>query len=403
MVTDLVDEQLRCGTAAVVACDPDLPQARVLRAAGATVLDWRASRNPGPASVRETREVAHLVRLARPDVVHAHSAKAGLAARLALRGRVPTVFQPHAWSFAAVEGPLATATVAWERLAARWCERIVCVSEAERLRGQEAGIAGRWEVIPNGVDLRRFHPPTTRQARHAARPTVVCVGRLCRQKGQDVLLAAWPRVLREVPGARLVLVGGGEGQGGAGLAGAGLAGVEFAGDVADVLPVLHRADLLVLPSRWEGMALAPLEAMACGLPVVVTDVDGARESLPPGHEDRCLVPPEDPEALAGALVPLLRSVSLRSTLGRQAYEHARASFDVRRTAEAVLEVYRQVTSETAGVRDRKPSTEPVAARDPQAAPGQLAAQNERPAPGQLAVQDRQPASESGGSRERQSV
>ena len=54
------------------------------------------------------------------------------------------------------------------------------------------------------------------------------------------------------------------------------------------------ADLAVLPSLWEGMALTPLEAMACGRPVVVTDVGGARECLPPGHEDSCLVPAEDP-------------------------------------------------------------------------------------------------------------
>ena len=68
---------------------------------------------------------------------------------------------------------------------------------------------------------------------------------------------------------------------------------------SDTAPWYRAADLVVLPSRWEGMAVAPLEAMACGRPVVLSDVDGARESLPPGREGACLVPPEDPPRAGG--------------------------------------------------------------------------------------------------------
>src|SRR4051794_2187232 len=68
---------------------------------GVTHRVWHASRAPGPATPGETARVARIVRDARPDVVHLHSSKAGLAGRLAVRGRVPTVFSPHAWSFAA--------------------------------------------------------------------------------------------------------------------------------------------------------------------------------------------------------------------------------------------------------------------------------------------------------------
>ncbi|NEA48622.1 glycosyltransferase, partial [Streptomyces sp. SID10815] len=68
----------------------------------------------------------------RPDLVHAHSAKAGLAGRLAVRGRIPTVFQPHAWSFEAVGGATAALALRWERWGTRWAARTVCVSEAER-------------------------------------------------------------------------------------------------------------------------------------------------------------------------------------------------------------------------------------------------------------------------------
>lgn len=90
------------------------------------------------------------------------------------------------------------------------------------------------------------------------------------------------------------------------------------------------------------MALAPLEAMACGRPVVVTDVDGARESLPPSFAARCLVPPEDSAALAGAVTELLAAPLLRETLGDQGRLHVLSTHDVRHTAEAVSDVYRDL-------------------------------------------------------------
>jgi glycosyltransferase involved in cell wall biosynthesis len=173
-----------------------------------------------------------------------------------------------------------------------------------------------------------------------AAPVVVCVGRLCRQKGQDVLLSAWDAVTARVPGARLVLVGDGPAAGA--LRAAAPPSVVLAGAVADVRPWYRAADLVVLPSRWEGMALAPLEAMASGRPVLLADVDGARESLPPGQDAHCLVPPGDAEALAGALVRLLQRPILRQTLGRQAHSHVLTRFDVRRAGAAIADVYREV-------------------------------------------------------------
>ncbi|WP_328318705.1 glycosyltransferase family 4 protein [Streptomyces sp. NBC_00388] len=353
VVTDLVRAQVAEGIRAVVACPPGAGLAAALAGTGADVRPWPAGREPGPGLAAETAAAARLIRAARPDVVHAHSSKAGLAARLAVRGRIPTVFQPHAWSFEALGGGAARLALAWERYAARWTERVLCVSEAERRAGEAAGIAARWEVIRNGVDLETFSDsdsvsdsratagdgtgPDSQAAALGPGPVVVCVGRLCRQKGQDVLLRAWPRILRAVPGARLVLVGDGPDR--AALTGSAPPGVLFAGAVDKPLGWLRAADLVVLPSRWEGMALAPLEAMACGRPVVLTDVNGARESLPPGHEQHGLVPPDDPDALAHTVGALLADPRLRQSLGREAGAHARAHFDVRHTATAVSELY----------------------------------------------------------------
>ncbi|MFD3620408.1 glycosyltransferase family 4 protein [Streptomyces sp. NPDC058676] len=348
VVTDLVRAQLADGLDVTAAC-PDSALTLELRAIGATVRHWHATRSPGPSLVREVRHLARLIDEVRPDLVHAHSAKAGLAGRLAVRGRIPTVYQPHAWSFEAVGGVTAALALRWERWGVRWAARVLCVSEAERATGVRAGIAGRWTVVPNGIDPERFHPAAADTVRaglaplagiHPAAPLAVCVGRLCRQKGQDVLLRAWDAVVRRVPEARLVLVGDGPDRDR--LREVAPGSVLFTGAVTDASPWYQAADLVVLPSRWEGMALAPLEAMACGRPVVVTDVDGACESLPSSFTARCLVPPENPAVLAEAVTELLLDPPLRESLGNRARRHVLSTHDVRHTAKAVADVYRDL-------------------------------------------------------------
>ncbi|MCG7205754.1 glycosyltransferase [Streptomyces arenae] len=343
VVLDLTKAQLAAGLRVTVAC-PGGELASGARELGAEVREWRAGRSPGAGLPDEVRRLTRLLHEVRPGLVHAHSAKAGLAGRLAVRGRVPTLFQPHAWSFEAVGGATGALALRWERWGARWADLVVCVSEAERATGVRAGIRARYTVVPNGIDTTRFTPapapaPVATE-RHATAPLVVCVGRLCRQKGQDVLVRAWPEVLRRVPEARLVLVGDGPDRDA--LRRLAPASVEFAGAVTDVRPWYRAADLVVLPSRWEGMALAPLEAMACGRPVLVTDVDGARESLPPGHRAPCLVPPGQPGPLAGAVTGLLLDPELRASLGDRGRRHVQSTHDVRRTAEAVAELYREL-------------------------------------------------------------
>ncbi|MDT7847014.1 glycosyltransferase [Streptomyces justiciae] len=353
VVTDLVRAQLTAGFRVAVAC-PDGGFADGLRALGADVRHWAATRSPGPSLPGEVRRLARVVEEVRPELVHAHSAKAGLAGRLAVRGRIPTVFQPHAWSFEAVGGTTAALALKWERWGARWASRVVCVSEAERTTGVRAGIAAPWSVVPNGIDPARFHPAAVGTVRASllpdvdpAAPLVVCVGRLCRQKGQDVLLRAWEAVLERVPRARLALVGYGPDRDQ--LRSLAPESVHFVGAVADAAPWYQAADLVVLPSRWEGMALAPLEAMACGRPVVLTDVDGARESLPPGLQPHCLVPPDRPAPLAAAVAGLLLDPLRCESLGHQGRRHVLSTHDVRHTTEAVADLYRELLGTTGRV------------------------------------------------------
>ncbi|MDH6126127.1 glycosyltransferase [Kitasatospora sp. GP82] len=353
VVVDLVRGQREAGYRVLVACPQGGRLAAEANAAGALVLDWPARRSPGPATLAEAWRLRRIILGAAPDVLHLHSAKAGLAGRLAVRGSLPTVFQPHAWSFAAVDGPLAAASLRWERYATRWARAVLCVSEQERLDGEAAGLLAHWRVIPNGVDVRH-HAFADSSARRAARmslgldldaPLAVCLGRLCRQKGQDVLLSAWPGVAERLPGARLALVGSGPDA----TALAGLvrelpepSRVRLASDVTDPRPWLAAADLVVLPSRWEGMALAPLEAMATGRPVLLSDVPGARECLPPGQQAGGLVPPENPAELARLMIESLSDPIECERRGAAAREHMIGCHDVRTVVGRVEMLYRTI-------------------------------------------------------------
>src|SRR5688572_19068924 len=135
---------------------------------GAPCHRWEATRAPGPATVPETLSLGRIVRRVEPDLVHLHSSKAGLAGRLWLHGRLPTIFQPHAWSFDATEGLTGASARAWERVAARWADVVVCVSEAEASHGRAEGIRANYRVVPNGVSLedwRAGSPPGRAEAR----------------------------------------------------------------------------------------------------------------------------------------------------------------------------------------------------------------------------------------------
>ncbi len=345
VVADLAARQLAHGDQVVVACPARGRLLAEAAGAGARTIVWEASRSPGPSLRAEMAGVRRVLEQARPDVVHLHSSKAGLAGRMTIRGRRPTVFQPHAWSFAAVRGVTALASARWERHAARWTHRLICVSEVERRDGLAAGVHAPTSVIRNGVAVERFAAdgPSDRAAARRElglpldAPLAVCVGRLCRQKGQDVLLAAWPGVRAASPQALLALVG--DGPDAAALRSAAPPQVRFAGDVADPRPWYRAADVVVLPSRWEGMALAPLEAMATGRAVVLTDVPGAAECLPPGQVGEAIVPRQDPAALARAVTAMLLDRVRCDKLGGEALAHVREHHDARRVSAEVFDAY----------------------------------------------------------------
>ncbi|WP_083401311.1 MULTISPECIES: glycosyltransferase [Pseudofrankia] len=275
-----------------VACPRDgwLPER--LREVGQQTRAWDAVRSPASrGTLGEVGRLRSIVRDLRPDVVHLHSSKAGMIGRMVIHGGIPTICQPHSWSFHATTGRMRGMVLRWERLAARWADVLLCVSETERQEGADAGVlTSRVRVIHNGVDVTGW-PYQDRTGRAKARtslgldqsvPLAVTVGRLCEQKGQDLVVRAWPSVSSRVPGASLALVGDGPARAELEVATADQAGIQLVGESDQIATWLAAADVVVLPSRWEGLALALLEAAATGRSIVATDVGGVREVLGAG-------------------------------------------------------------------------------------------------------------------------
>ena len=350
-IATLAGAQCAAGWDVTVAAPAGGPWGAAVQESGARLLAWEATAQPGWTVVRECRALARLVRTVEPTVVHLHSSKAGLVGRLVVRRRRPTIMQPHSWSFYAVTGPIRRATLAWERFAARWADVVLCVSRAEAEAAAQQRIRATCAVIPNGVDLVA-NPPASEADRTTARarfglppdtPLVVCIARLHRQKGQHRLLDAWPLVRREVPGARLVLVG--DGPDAAGLRARAVDGVELVGASSEVRQWFAAADVVAAPSTWEGMSLSVLEAMAAARPVVATDVPGMRELVT--DSVGALVPLDDPDALAAALTARLRDRERADGEGRAGRRLVEQEHDLADHLSAVLALAQSLTERTA--------------------------------------------------------
>lgn len=275
----------------------------------------------------QLRRIAAVVRQRRIDVVHTHMSSAHFFGVL-LRWLV---------------GVPCVATAQSRHFQLHWMfnDRVVAVSDATRRYHQRRNFvrASRIETIPNFVDHRCLSE-VSRLTRDRVRgsfglddssPLIGIVGDVIPRKGLIYLVKAMPQILAAVPDTRLLVVGR---QADADYAadvkaaaerGAAGANVLWAGHRDDVHQMLAAMDLCVLPSLEESLPLAILEAMAAGLPVVATTVGGIPECVSHGVTGT-LVPPADSDALAAAIVALLRDPRQRRTFGESGRARVRDHF-----------------------------------------------------------------------------
>jgi glycosyltransferase involved in cell wall biosynthesis len=322
----------------VLVCPPDAELAPRVRALGIETVTFDLG------AIEKTRSVAwnfaqrvepttRLLRVmqdVRAEVVLANCAYSFLASVFAAKlSRTPVIWLEQ------------TTTLPSGNLLRRmmsWADRIVAVSEA--IRTQFVALAPdaqqKMTVIYNGVDTERFAPrrasQETRRALGLAQDARVvgAVSRLSPEKGIEFFIAAANALARDAIDVRFLIVGDGPER--ARLEKIANGAVIFLGQRDEIPELLHAMDVFVLPSLAEGFGMAAAEAMACGLPVIASDVGGLREIVAP-NETGILVPPREANALANAILELLHDENKRRAFGERGRARVEQNFTLAHQAQ----------------------------------------------------------------------
>jgi glycosyltransferase involved in cell wall biosynthesis len=347
----LVAQRESFGADAVVALVPASQRGMVGTTEGVEIVTFN---DDGPRFVNACRmawRMRQIVARTRPRVVHLHSTFAGAALRPLMRiiSSATVIYCAHGWAFDRDTSRLSRlGAMLLERILARWCDAVVCISEYELRAGLHIGIAAnKLHRISNGVP--REAPRVTERVKWPDDSRrVLFVGRFDRQKGTDVLLGA----LAELQDSAFCYLVGDAVLGDETLASL-PANAQTTGwlSPAEIEAFYRSADVVVVPSRWEGFGLIAVEAMRAELPVIGSRVGGLPEIVVDG-ETGLLIPPADKDALVRVLRDL--SDETLAAMGRSGRQRFLRLFTLDRVHRQIAHLY--ATAEAAPASDTQAST-----------------------------------------------
>lgn len=299
----------------------------------------------GGRDLKAIKGVRALIKKYNPDIVYAHSSKAGAIARAAdigLRNRC--VYNPHGWAFnmrcSAKKKAMYTAI---EKIAAPFCDKIICISDAEKQSALDKKICreDKLQVIFNGVDIESYENGVRgaikRKDLNIPEDAFVVgmVGRMSPQKAPDVFVKMAKQVKDEIPNAHFIIVGNGnqkdeirkyaEDNGFSNS-------LHITGWVDNPMSYVELFDVACLLSRWEGFGLALPEYMMAGKPIVASRVDAIPNIIRNG-ENGLLVEVDDDIGASKAVLRILREDGLRKKIVAQGLEDVHNRFNARRVSE----------------------------------------------------------------------
>lgn len=303
------------------------------------------SRAIGGNDLKAIRHVRKLIKRYNPDIVYAHSSKAGAIARVAdIDLKKYCVYNPHGWSFnMRCSNRKRMMYTAIEKVAAPFCDKIICISEAEKQSALDKKICGekKLQVIFNGVDIEAYecgeHGKVKRKELGIPEDAFVVgmVGRISSQKAPDVFVKMARLVKDEVPNAHFIIVGNGNQE-------AEIRkyaenndfseNLHITGWVDDPMSYVELFDVACLLSRWEGFGLALPEYMMAGKPIVASRVD-AIPNIIQNEENGLLVNVDDADGASEAVLRIYRENGLKDKLVAQGLKDVHDKFDARRVSE----------------------------------------------------------------------
>lgn len=306
--------------------------------------------------IKAIRTVRKLIKKYNPDIVYAHSSKAGAVARIADIGlKNSCVYNPHGWAFnmrsSKKKQKLYTVI---EKLAAPFCDKIVCISEAEKQSALNKKICkeNKLQVIFNGVDIEQYESQEDEGLSRIDLDipedafVVGMVGRISTQKAPDMFIRAAKYIKRTIPNAYFIIVGNGEQEADImeyaknnGLSDSLL----ITGWVDNPMSYIKLFDVSMLLSRWEGFGLVLAEYMLARKPIVATRVD-AIPNIITDHVNGLLVNVDDPQEACKAVIELYNNKNLRGQLIENGCKDVYSRFDARRVAEEHGEMFEKLVN-----------------------------------------------------------
>ena len=315
-----------------------------------------------PSLVREVRPVQDVITLfqlwrlfrrEKPQLVHTHSSKAGILGRWAARlAGVPFIFHTaHGFGFNDFQRPLVRNAYIWlEKVTGAITTKLVVVSYANAEKGEKNGVFNRgdWILCRDAISVEQFLQPSPRRTQLNVwgipedRVVVGMVACFKPQKCPVDFVDVAARVLKDNKRVHFIMAGDGElrTQVEARIRETGIGGHITLLGWRDNMPEVYRnLDIVVLTSLWEGLPCVFSEAMACELPIVATNVDGAREAIIDG-ENGFLHEPRDISGMAGSVLRLINDVQLRIDMGRRGRERV-MEFDISTSVSNLEQAYEE--------------------------------------------------------------
>lgn len=317
------------------------------------VIVLKMVHNIEPSSdIKVERTLRRIIKQLKPDIVYAHSSKAGAFARIADLGlNNKVIYNPHGWAFNMQQSAKKKEMYKWvEKVSAHFCDKIVCISDAEResaLRGKICKPT-KLQVIYNGIDLEEIEKTAPMSRAQLGIPegafVVGMVGRLSKQKAPDTFVKSAKLIKEKIPNAFFLMVGDGELRDQVeSLINQYDLGSSFliTGWVDNPTAYMKIMDVGMLLSRWEGFGLVLPEYMACGVPIVATNVDAIPNIIKDGVNGM-LVNKDSFVGVQKVCTGLKNDTELKDRIIASAKSMVRNKFGAKRVAKESIGLYKDL-------------------------------------------------------------